>query len=309
MRALAFAVVLGCHRESSDKEASTDTGTPYQPVTRTWETTVTTGEYTLLDMDGLEMGVVHGFLMDGQFLGPTLVATVGDTLQITLHNQTEVAIGLHPHGVGYDADNEGISRVAEPGGDITYTWQASEGPGTFPYHSHELDAGQVEWQAQSGVVGVIVIRDPAEEAIYAPDRMLNYVMMDTYQSATTPMDVPDPEDTGAEPVTVENRTMVVQEVSGEAWSADTQEDLHASAALGETVRVNLIDFGSRFHTWHIHGYTWKDLSTGVTLDTIGLGPAESYHLYLTELDNPGSWMAHCHVDDHMDMMTTWLDVE
>lgn len=308
---LALSLLLACQADKNADTSSTigdsaDTGAPYVPTTRTWETTVTRGSYTLLDMNGEGMGLVNGFLMDGQYLGPTLVATVGDTLEITLHNDTEVPIGLHPHGVHYDKDNEGIDRVAEPGGDITYTWEATEGAGTFLCHSHELDLNEVEYQAQSGVLGVIVIRDPAENTRYSPDHMLNYIMTDTYQGATVPMEEPD---TGGEPQQVENRTMIVQEVRGESWQADTLEDLQSTAALGETIRVNLVDFGSRFHTWHIHGYTWEDLNTGQTLDVIGLGPAETYHLYLTELDNPGTWMVHCHVDDHMDMMMTWLTVE
>lgn len=314
MPSLALALLVACTRgkDAAGDSASTDTGTPYVPVTRTWETTITAGDYTLLDMDGEGMGVLHGYHMDGQFLGPTLVATLGDTLEITVHNQTPVAIGLHPHGVHYDKDNEGLDLLAEPGGEITYTWEANQGAGTYLYHSHELDGDGHEYQAESGVLGVIVIRDPAEEALYAPDHMINYIMMDTYQASTVPMEEPDTGgDTGGEnpPAQVENRTMAVQEVRGEAWTADTLEDLTSHAALGESVRVNIVSFGSRFHTWHIHGYTWEDLATGETLDVIGLGPAESYHFYLPELDNPGMWMVHCHVDDHMDMMTTWLEVE
>ena len=309
MPSAALLLLLACSRSKAPDETGQDTGTPYVPVTRRFETTITAGDYTLTDMHGEAVGTVHGYHMDGQFLGPTLVATAGDTVELTVHNQSTAPVGLHPHGVRYDKDSEGIDVLAPAGGDVTYTWEANQGPGTFFYHSHELDADDKEYQAESGLLGVLVIRDPAEDALYAPDHMINYVMMDTYQPNTTPLPSDDPGDTGSQPQPIENRTMVVQEVRGDPWAADTLEDLTSHAALGDTVRVNIVSFGSRFHTWHIHGYTWRDLDSGETLDTVALGPAESTHLYLSELDNPGTWMVHCHVDDHMDMMMTWLVVE
>lgn len=319
---LMFACVRPPAADHDSTPDDTDTvGWPSTGVVRRYEATVTEGDYELRMDGGMVMGVLHGYLMNGQFLGPTLVANAGDTIEMTLHNEVNVDIGLHPHGVRYDKDNEGMSKMAMPGESVTYTWEATNGPGTFLYHSHMLDDELLEYQAMAGILGVIVLLDPDETERYAPDHMINYVMTSTYEPWTEidedAMDPPaDTADTGGTGDTGEphedeshNHTMVVQEVRGEDYATDTMEYLTTTAKLGETVRVNLVGFGEEFHTYHLHGYTWEDPYTGQVLDVKALGPAESYYFHLPELDNPGLWMTHCHVDDHFHMMSTYFLVE
>ncbi len=289
-------------------------------VTREYEAIATYGDYDLKMDGGMSMGVVHGYHLNGQFLGPTLVADLGDTIEITLKNETNEAIGFHPHGVRYDKDNEGVGSLAPAGGEITYTWEAIEAAGTYLYHSHVLDDELIEYQGQSGVVGVIVIRDPAENALYAPDHMINYVMMNVYEGTTEidedAMDAHGGDDTGAD--TGEDHdfdpsehlhTLVVQEVRGEAFTTDTMESLTSLANVGDSVRVNVVGFGHEFHTFHMHGYTWKDPWTDEVKDVEVIGPAISTYFHLPVLDNEGLWMVHCHVDDHFHMMSTYLLVQ
>ena len=315
MRALAPLAILlavACS-DPSDTGGASSSG-----VVRSYETTVTRGSYDLRMHGGMVMGRVDGFLMDGQFLGPTLVADLGDTLEVTLVNETDVPVGLHPHGVRYDKANEGVTRLAEPGGSVTYSWEADQGTGTFLYHSHELDEQMREYQAEAGVLGVLVVLDPAEEIALGTDHMVNYAMTSTYEPWTTidedAMDTgaggSDTGDTGgAGDASGHNHTMVVQEVRGDPPVTDTMESLTTTAALHDAVRVNVVAFGEEFHTFHMHGYTWQDPGAGRTLDTIGLGPAETYAFHLPDLDNAGLWMVHCHVDSHLHMMTTYLLVQ
>ncbi len=322
---LPLLLLGGCSSPSVEDddsgEAEIPSDLPPTGIVRSYQMTATYGDYELRMDGGMTMGVVHGYLLNGQFLGPTLVMDGGDSVDVTLSNQTDEPMGLHPHGVRYDMENEGVLQVAEPGGEITYHWEAVQGYGTFLYHSHEMDEELIEYQGEAGVLGVLVIRDPVEDALYSPDFMLNYVLMTTY-GPWTEIDedamkhgdddsASGDDDSSQEEfdATEHHHTMVVQEVSGQDSLTDTLESLTAFASLGDTVRVNLVGFGSEFHTFHIHGYTWNDLYTGQTLDTFILGPATSYHFYLPELDNPGLWMVHCHVDSHFHMMSTWLLVE
>jgi FtsP/CotA-like multicopper oxidase with cupredoxin domain len=108
-----------------------------------------------------------------------------------------------------------------------------------------------------------------------------------------------------------NHTLVVQEVrpDGDAWSTETKPLLTAHAKLGQTLRGNVIGFGDQFHTFHTHGYTWRDPATGMPMDTRTVGPAESFAFTLPDLDNPGLWMVHCHVDSHLHMMMSYLLVD
>jgi FtsP/CotA-like multicopper oxidase with cupredoxin domain len=54
--------------------------------------------------------------------------------------------------------------------------------------------------------------------------------------------------------------------------------------------------GKEFHVFHLHGHRWWD---GVRwTDSQILGPSMALTVEYTE-DNPGDWLYHCHVTDHM----------
>jgi len=68
--------------------------------------------------------------------------------------------------------------------------------------------------------------------------------------------------------------------------------------LGEKVRWHLIALGTEvdLHTPHWHGHT--GLQNGRRTDVIELLPASMKTLDMN-IDNTGSWMYHCHVNDHI----------
>ena len=68
---------------------------------------------------------------------------------------------------------------------------------------------------------------------------------------------------------------------------------------GEKVRWYLLSLGNgiNFHTPHWHGNTV--LYNGNRTDVIALSPAQMAVVDMIP-DNPGMWMFHCHVDDHME---------
>jgi FtsP/CotA-like multicopper oxidase with cupredoxin domain len=67
---------------------------------------------------------------------------------------------------------------------------------------------------------------------------------------------------------------------------------------GERVRWHVIGLGGTqdLHTVHWHGGTV--VAYGRRKDVVSVGPAESITVDMTA-DNPGTWMLHCHVDEHM----------
>ncbi|MES2642440.1 MAG: multicopper oxidase domain-containing protein [Myxococcota bacterium] len=362
---------------------------PDAPVRR-FQVTATYGSFDLVAMDGTGAGTLHGYFVDGQFGLPTLAVNLGDTIEITLYNETGEDMGLHGHGLRYDEDNNGVSRVAAPGESVTYTWYATEGVGNFLYHSHQMDANMYEYQAEAGILGAIVVLDPREPA---PDNMVTYLLMAAYEpwtEATSGTAVPieeaprsgtktaaatavpaggtsvattrssssageappsppgtacasaadivvtaDEEEeaydlpdvvglrsgthggsdtasggTAGSTMGSHNHTMVVQSVSGEGWlNTETHESAMSQAPLGGSLRVNVVSFGSEFHTFHLHGYTWKDPGTGLTTDSVTVGPGTAYGFVVDELDNPGTWNVHCHVESHNHQMSAWLEVE
>jgi FtsP/CotA-like multicopper oxidase with cupredoxin domain len=63
------------------------------------------------------------------------------------------------------------------------------------------------------------------------------------------------------------------------------------------VRWHVVAFGTEFHVFHVHGHRWRAAS-GRHVDAEVLGPATSLVADWVE-DNPGEWLYHCHVVDHM----------
>jgi FtsP/CotA-like multicopper oxidase with cupredoxin domain len=69
--------------------------------------------------------------------------------------------------------------------------------------------------------------------------------------------------------------------------------------LGERVRWYVVTMGTgiNFHTPHWHGNVVLD--HGSRTDVIAISPAQMATVDMAP-DDPGIWMYHCHVDDHMD---------
>jgi hephaestin len=67
---------------------------------------------------------------------------------------------------------------------------------------------------------------------------------------------------------------------------------------GERVRWYLITigFGFNFHTAHWHANTV--LHDGKRTDVVALSPAQMEVVDMVP-DDPGTWLFHCHVSDHM----------
>ena len=70
------------------------------------------------------------------------------------------------------------------------------------------------------------------------------------------------------------------------------------AKVGDVVQWDVMAMGSDFHTFHVHGHRWFMQGLHVTRDTQTVGPAESFRFRWRE-DAPGTWLYHCHVEDHM----------
>jgi FtsP/CotA-like multicopper oxidase with cupredoxin domain len=232
-------------------------------------------------------------------LGPRLRASVGDTLEVVFFNRTHHPLSMHPHGVKYDAASEGAqyepsgaARGIVAGGErYTYTWVVDENAGplaTEPsskvwlYHSHV----EHDHEIYAGLIGTLVITDP-----------------DRARADASPSDV-DQE--------LEALFMVFNENSPDTPEEDQEGNLkHAingrifgnlegyELIQGSRVRWYVIALGTEvdLHTPHWHGETITT-ENGSHSDILELLPA-SMRVADMRPDNPGSWLYHCHVADHM----------
>jgi FtsP/CotA-like multicopper oxidase with cupredoxin domain len=100
---------------------------------------------------------VEGYTINGTSPGPVIRATLGDLVEVHLHNDdVEGGVALHWHGVDVPNAEDGVAGVTQnavkPGQDYTYRWVAPHA-GTFWYHSHQMSHEQVS----GGLLGGIVI--------------------------------------------------------------------------------------------------------------------------------------------------------
>ncbi len=101
-------------------------------------------------------------LYNGQVPGPTLHATVGDTLTVDLQNALADSTTIHWHGIAAPNDMDGVTILADPvpaGLGFTYAMSLDHA-GTYWYHPHVDTHHQVDL----GLYGVVVVDDPAEPA-------------------------------------------------------------------------------------------------------------------------------------------------
>jgi FtsP/CotA-like multicopper oxidase with cupredoxin domain len=240
-------------------------------------------------------------------LGPTLRAVVGDTLKVVFLNRTDRPLSLHPHGVKYTQENEGARY--EPGADArgsvpagarwTYTWAVDENAGPTPaepsskvwlYHSHVV----ADEEIYRGLVGTIVVTDRHRAR---PDRR--------------PADV-DREFTTLFMVWNEND----HHTPDDQKEANLKHGINGllfgnlqglEMKVGERVRWYIVALGTEvdLHTAHWHGETVTG-ETGMRTDVVELMPASMRVVDMVP-DNPGTWLFHCHVADHMmaGMYTTY----
>lgn len=254
-------------------------------------------------------------------LGPVLRGVVGDYLVVTLINRTSRPLSMHPHGVKYDKDSEGsyyqprpgLGAAVGPGAKFTYVWHLDEDSGPLPgepsskgwlYHSHVNG----DEEANLGLIGFIVVTDPKRAR---PDGTPSDI--DREHAALFMMfdesGLGEAEREAAEYAALGNGP------PAKSW-AEVQELLAkgARAAInghifgnlpgldmneGERVRWYLFGLGSveDFHTAHWHGLRVVEDGRRRT-DNVELLPA-SMKVADMVADNPGSWLFHCHVAEHM----------
>lgn len=256
-------------------------------------------------------------------LGPVLRGVVGEYLAVTFLNRTDQPLSMHPHGVKYDKHSEGVyhlpfngrgSAVA-PEGRFTYVWQLDELSGPMPgepsskawlYHSHVTG----DEETNLGLIGTIVVTDPARARPDGTprdvDREFATLFMLFDESGLGQAAIEAAEYAGL-PGMSSDKVL--------SWS-ELQQQLEAGSRAsmnglvygnlrgldmneGERVRWYLFALGSErdFHTAHWHGLRVVEEGRRRT-DVIELLPASMKVADLVA-DNPGSWLFHCHVADHM----------
>lgn len=112
--------------------------------------------------------------------GPTIEANVGDTLIVNFCSDLSSETTIHWHGVETPANMDGsnLAQLSVPanGGTFRYEFPLLKA-GTFWYHPHI----QTNVQVEKGLYGVLLVRDPVEDAAYGlPQREHIFVLDDIW---------------------------------------------------------------------------------------------------------------------------------
>jgi FtsP/CotA-like multicopper oxidase with cupredoxin domain len=255
-------------------------------------------------------------------LGPVIHAEVGDTVKVVFKNNLDRPASVHAHGVFYTKDSEGApyqdgtsgadkaDDAVPPGKTHTYTWQVPERAGPGP-----MDPSSIMWMYHSHVDEV---RDTSS-GLHSPIVVTRRGMT---RPDGSPSDV-DRELVALFQVTNENDSWYAEE-SFKQFAAGEQpgeEDpdfegfqesnlMHGingyvfgnlpglDMTAGQRVRWYLMGMGSEvdLHTPHWHGNTV--VVAGMRTDVSNLLPATMQVADMVA-DDPGSWLFHCHVNDHI----------
>jgi hypothetical protein len=253
-------------------------------------------------------------------LGPIIRAEVGDEIIVDFYNRSARAHGIHTHGLRYDKKNEGGAYIPPGSGSTVipnthfiYHWFADEGSGPGPgdvssvvwwYHPH-LDE---PIETNAGLMGPIIVtakgkaRPDGSPKDIDKEFVATFMIFDELQGLDAP---------GFGSLTWQNRHM--NDNTGQFYAINGYIFGNLPGLImkkGDKVRWYLMGMGSEMdiHTPHWHGKTVRHQTRNT--DVVELLPASMTSADMVA-DNPGTWLFHCQVSDHLEagMLATYTIYE
>jgi len=120
---------------------------------------------------------VEGYSLNKTSPGPLIEATVGQLVEVRLHNENvKAGISLHWHGIDVPNAQDGVAGVTQDavgvGEDYAYRWIAPDA-GTYWYHSHQQSHPQVSGGLFGGVLIHPAVRDAGVRDVVALTHLYN----------------------------------------------------------------------------------------------------------------------------------------
>jgi hephaestin len=255
------------------------------------------------------------------FLGPVIRAEVGDTIKIVFrNNSTKYPYSIHVHGVQYDKASEGApyndgtsgadkaDDSVAPGDTVTYTYKVPPRAGPaehdgnsvmWMYHSHTEEIKDTN----SGLVGAMIIYADgslrADGSVVGIDKefITFFSVMNENQSWYLDRNVKKfagiPSSVNADDEDFQESNLM-HSINGYVFGNGPM----MTAKSGERVRWYVMSLGTEvdLHTPHWHGQTITTM--GMRNDVVQLlaGGMQTADM---QPDNPGIWLLHCHINDHI----------
>ncbi len=223
-------------------------------------------------------------------LGPVIRAEVGDEVIVDFLNRGRSPHNMHPHGLRYDKNSEGAYYIPFGKGDrvvsgakYTYHWFATEASGPGPgqpssivwwYHAHESS------EINAGLLGPIVVTAKGKANPDGSPKDVDREFIASFMIF---------DQMGSKPAGL------FYAINGFIFG--NLPGLYMKQ--GDKVRWYLLGMGNEIdlHSPHWHGETVT--TGGIHTDVIELLPGSMKTVDMLA-DNPGTWLFHCHVEDHME---------
>ncbi len=271
------------------------------------------------------------------FMGPAIQAEVGDTIVVHFKNNAPFPAAVHPHGVRYGKDSEGTpyndgtsgadkaDDDVKPGGTHTYVWEVPEraGPGAgdgssvmWMYHGHRDEVSDT----YAGLIGPLIV---TAKGMANPDGspkdvdrqfVALFMVLDENQSPYLGRNVrrflerpPSRRGPSGRPG-LGRREIAELEGEEEFEESNLMHSINGYVygngpvfEMGKDERVRWYTMGMGtevdLHTPHWHGNV-VTTGMGMRADVVSLLPG-SMVMADMEPDDPGTWLFHCHVNDHI----------
>jgi hephaestin len=255
-------------------------------------------------------------------LGPVIRGVVGDTIKVVFKNNLDRPVSIHAHGVFYDKSSEGApyddgtgpadhrDDAVAPGTVHTYSYKVPDraGPGPMDgssvmwmYHSHTNEVAD----DYAGLVGPMVI---TKASAARPDGTPNdvdrefFIQFKVSNENASPYLKRNIERFAGDPAGLDTSGEEFQEsnlmhsINGYVFGNLPLDAL--TMKKGERVRWYLMGMGTEvdLHTPHWHANTATVL--GMRTDVVNLLPASMVVADMVP-DDVGTWLFHCHVNDHL----------
>ncbi len=254
-------------------------------------------------------------------LGPVIHAQVGDTIRVVFRNNTRFPVGVHPHGVLYDKASEGAlyedgtsgsdkaDDAVARGEEHVYTWKVPERAGPGPgddssvmwmYHGHTDEVTDT----YAGLIGPLVVtrkgmaREDGSPKDVDRELVALFMVSDENQSPYLTQNIRRyARDPGRVDVSDEDfaESNLMHGINGYVYANGPK----IVVGHHEMARWYLMGMGTEvdLHTPHWHGNVVTQMG-GQRTDNVSLLPG-SMAMADMEADNSGTWLFHCHVNDHI----------
>jgi FtsP/CotA-like multicopper oxidase with cupredoxin domain len=237
-------------------------GTTFDPA----KTTMDTAIYRRFSPDWRNQLPSTGYGL----VGPIIQAEVGDTILVHFKNfDPSNTHSMHFDGVHYEMASDGayIPGISGPGADVkpgqafTYKLEAAaDSVGVWLYYDH---SPSMDTSIRGGLYGELSVRVKGQKL---PDR---------------------------EFVVFFEKQLNFNTIDGLAFINNTPT---FRAKVGEVVQWDVLGLGDDRHSFHVHGHRW--MTADGPRDAQAVGPGDSY-VFRWKEDRVGTWLYHCHVEEHM----------